>query len=117
VTGSTAEDGDFTHQIKHGIPYVIACVLALAVLLLLVTFRSIIVPLKAIALNLLSVAAAYGVLVLVFQHRWAEGLLGSIRTARSSRGCRSSSSSSSSDSRWTTTCSSSAVYGKRSTAA
>ena len=76
VTGVVAEDVDFTHQIKHGIPSVIAFVLALAFLLLLVTFRSIVVPLKAIVLNLLSVAAAYGVLVLVFQHHWAEGVLG-----------------------------------------
>ena len=76
VTGPTAEDVDFTHQIKHGIPYVIAFVLGLAFLLLLVSFRSIVVPVKAIVLNLLSVAAAYGVLVLVFQHHWAEGLLG-----------------------------------------
>ena len=50
--------------------------LAFAFLLLLVAFRSIVVPLKAIVLNLLSVAAAYGVLVLVFQHHWAEPLLG-----------------------------------------
>jgi len=76
VTGPTAEDVDFTHQIKHGIPYVIAFVLGLAFLLLLVTFRSLVVPLKAMVLNLLSVGAAYGVLVLVFQHHWAEGLLG-----------------------------------------
>jgi uncharacterized membrane protein YdfJ with MMPL/SSD domain len=48
----------------------------LAFLLLLFTFRSIVVPLKAIALNLLAVAASTGVLVLVFQHRWAQGLLG-----------------------------------------
>jgi len=76
VTGATAEDVDFTHQVKHGMPYVIAFVLTLAFLVLLVAFRSIVVPLKAIALNLLSVAAAYGVLVLVFQHHWAESLLG-----------------------------------------
>ncbi len=76
VTGSVAEDVDFTNQIKHGTPFVIAFVLALAFVLLLVAFRSIVIPLKAIALNLLSVAAAYGVLVLVFQHHWAEGLLG-----------------------------------------
>jgi uncharacterized membrane protein YdfJ with MMPL/SSD domain len=76
VTGQTAEDVDFTHQMKHGIPYVIVFVLALAFLLLLVAFRSIVVPLKAIVLNLLSVGAAYGVLVLVFQHRWAEPILG-----------------------------------------
>ena len=60
---------------KHGVPYVIAFVLALGFLLLLVAFRSIVVPLKAIVLNLLSVGAAYGVLVLVFQHTWAEPLL------------------------------------------
>jgi uncharacterized membrane protein YdfJ with MMPL/SSD domain len=76
VTGSTAEDVDFTNQMKHGIPYVIGLVLLLAFLLLLVTFQSIVVPLKAIALNLLSVAASCGALVLVFQHRWAQGLLG-----------------------------------------
>ena len=61
---------------KHGMPYVIVFVLALAFLLLLVAFRSIVVPLKAIVLNLLSVGAAYGVLVLVFQHHWAEPILG-----------------------------------------
>jgi RND superfamily putative drug exporter len=76
VTGDTAEDVDFTNQMKHGVPYVIVFVLALAFVLLLVAFRSLVVPLKAIALNLLSVAASYGVLVLVFQHHWAEGLLG-----------------------------------------
>jgi RND superfamily putative drug exporter len=76
VTGVTAEDVDFTRQMKHGIPYVIAFVLALGFLLLLFAFRSIVVPLKAIVLNLLSVGAAYGVLVLVFQHKWAEPLLG-----------------------------------------
>jgi uncharacterized membrane protein YdfJ with MMPL/SSD domain len=76
VTGSVAEDVDFTHQVKHGMPYVIAFVLGLAFLVLLVTFRSIVVPLKAIVLNLLSVCASYGVLVLVFQHHWAQGLLG-----------------------------------------
>jgi uncharacterized membrane protein YdfJ with MMPL/SSD domain len=76
VTGPTAEDVDFTDQIRHGIGYVMAFVLGLAFLLLLVTFRSIVVPLKAIVLNLLSVAASYGVLVLVFQRHWAQGVLG-----------------------------------------
>jgi uncharacterized membrane protein YdfJ with MMPL/SSD domain len=61
---------------KHGAPYVIAFVLAFAFLLLLVAFRSVVVPLKAIVLNLLSVAAAYGILALVFQHGWAEPILG-----------------------------------------
>jgi uncharacterized membrane protein YdfJ with MMPL/SSD domain len=76
VTGSTAENIDFTHDMKRGVPYVIAFVLTLAFVLLLVAFRSIVVPLKAIALNLLSVGASYGLLVLVFQHRWAEPILG-----------------------------------------
>jgi RND superfamily putative drug exporter len=61
---------------KNGVPYVIGLVLGLAFLLLLVTFRSLVVPLKAITLNLLSVAASLGVLVLVFQNHWAESLLG-----------------------------------------
>jgi uncharacterized membrane protein YdfJ with MMPL/SSD domain len=51
-------------------------VLALAFLLLLVSFRSIVIAVKAIVLNLLSVAAAFGVLVLVFQHGWGKDLLG-----------------------------------------
>jgi RND superfamily putative drug exporter len=76
VTGDTAQDIDFTAQMSNGVPYVVAFVLALAFVLLLVAFRSIVVPLEAIALNLLSVGASYGVLVLVFQHHWAEGLLG-----------------------------------------
>jgi RND superfamily putative drug exporter len=76
VTGDTADDVDFTHQIRQALPYVIGFVLVLAFLLLLVTFRSIVVPIKAITLNLLSVAASYGVLVLVFQHAWAQGVLG-----------------------------------------
>jgi uncharacterized membrane protein YdfJ with MMPL/SSD domain len=76
VTGPTAEDVDFTGQISHALPYVLAFVLALAFCLLLVAFRSVVVPLKAIALNLLSVAASYGALALVFQHHWAEPILG-----------------------------------------
>ena len=57
-------------------PLVFAFVLGLAFLLMLVTFRSIVIPIKAIVLNLLSVGAAYGVLVLVFQNGWGEQLLG-----------------------------------------
>jgi uncharacterized membrane protein YdfJ with MMPL/SSD domain len=76
VTGPTAEDVDFTRQIRHALPYVLAFVLVLAFGLLLVAFRSIVVPLKAIALNLLSVGASYGVLALIFQHHWAEPILG-----------------------------------------
>jgi RND superfamily putative drug exporter len=76
VTGDTAEDVDFTAQMTRSAPYVVLFVMTLAFVLLLVTFRSIVVPLKAIVLNLLSVGASYGVLVLVFQHSWAQNLLG-----------------------------------------
>ncbi|HLM51733.1 MAG TPA: MMPL family transporter, partial [Solirubrobacteraceae bacterium] len=76
VTGQTAGSKDFNDVMKGSAPLVFAFVLTLAFLLLLVTFRSIVIPIKAIVLNLLSVGAAYGVLVLVFQNSWAEGLLG-----------------------------------------
>jgi uncharacterized membrane protein YdfJ with MMPL/SSD domain len=76
VTGMTAGSKDFNDQMKGSAPLVFAFVLSMAFLLLLVTFRSIVIPVKAILLNLLSVGAAYGVLVLVFQHGWGESLLG-----------------------------------------
>jgi RND superfamily putative drug exporter len=76
VTGATAGSEDFNTAMKSSAPLVFAFVLGLAFLLLLATFRSIVIPIKAILLNLLSVGAAYGVLVLVFQHTWAEEALG-----------------------------------------
>jgi len=76
VTGETAGTYDFNQRMKERMPFVIAFVLGLAFLLLLMTFRSVVIPLTAIALNLLSVGAAYGLLVLIFQYHWAEGLLG-----------------------------------------
>jgi RND superfamily putative drug exporter len=76
TTGWTAGSRDFNDSMKAHAPLVFAFVLGLAFLLLLVTFRSIVIPLKAIALNLLSVGAAYGVLVLVFQQGHLESLLG-----------------------------------------
>jgi len=76
VTGMTAGSKDFNDLMKSRAPIVFAFVLSLAFILLLTTFRSIVIPIKAIVLNLLSVAAAYGVLVLVFQHGWGAGLLG-----------------------------------------
>jgi uncharacterized membrane protein YdfJ with MMPL/SSD domain len=76
VTGETAGTHDFNNQMKSHAPLVFGFVLALCFVLLLVTFRSIVIPVKAVLLNLLSVGAAYGLLVLVFQHRWAEGILG-----------------------------------------
>ena len=75
VTGETAGTKDFNDQMKSRMPLVLAFVLGLAFLLLLMTFRSIVIPIKSILLNLLSVGSAYGILVLVFQHSWAEGIL------------------------------------------
>jgi RND superfamily putative drug exporter len=76
VTGETAGDVDFTTATRSHMPIVFAFVLGLAFVLLLLTFRSIVIPLKAIALNLLSVGAAYGVLVWIFQDGHLQGLLG-----------------------------------------
>jgi uncharacterized membrane protein YdfJ with MMPL/SSD domain len=76
VGGETAGTEDFNQVMNSNLPYVFAFVLGAAFLLLLVTFRSIVIPLKAIALNLLSVGAAYGVLKLVFQDGHGESLLG-----------------------------------------
>jgi uncharacterized membrane protein YdfJ with MMPL/SSD domain len=76
TTGLTADSRDFNDSMKSHAPYVFAFVFTLAFILLLVTFRSVVIPLKAILLNMLSVAAAYGVLVLVFQDGRLESLLG-----------------------------------------
>jgi uncharacterized membrane protein YdfJ with MMPL/SSD domain len=76
VTGFTAESTDYNDYMKSVAPFVFVFVLGFAFLLLLVAFRSVVIPLKAIVLNLLSVAAAYGVLTLVFQHGWGKQLLG-----------------------------------------
>ncbi len=76
VTGFTAGNEDFDEQMSSTAPLVFAFVLGLAFVLLTVTFRSIVIAAKAIVLNLLSVGAAYGVLVLVFQDGHGEGLLG-----------------------------------------
>jgi uncharacterized membrane protein YdfJ with MMPL/SSD domain len=76
VTGTAASSKDFSDALRGAAPLVFVFVLGFAFLLLLVTFRSIVIAIKAIVLNLLSVGAAYGVLVLVFQNGWAKGLLG-----------------------------------------
>ena len=76
VTGATANDKDSNDQFNHAAPFVFAFVLGFAFLLMLLTFRSIVIATKAVLLNLLSVAAAYGALVLVFQDGWGKGLLG-----------------------------------------
>jgi uncharacterized membrane protein YdfJ with MMPL/SSD domain len=76
VTGETAQAKDFNDQMKTVAPLVFGFVLLFAFGLMLVSFRSIVIAAKTIVLNLLSVGAAYGILVLVFQHGWGKGLLG-----------------------------------------
>jgi uncharacterized membrane protein YdfJ with MMPL/SSD domain len=76
VSGMAAQSSDWNALMKSRAPLVFAFVLTLAFLLLLVTFRSIVIPIKAIILNLMSVAAAYGVLVWVFQYGHLENVLG-----------------------------------------
>jgi RND superfamily putative drug exporter len=76
VTGYAASSKDFNDQMSRNAPYVFAFVLSLAFMLMLISFHSIVIALKAIVLNLLSVAAAYGVLVVTFQRGWGESLLG-----------------------------------------
>ena len=76
VTGDTAANVDFNQTMKSRAPLVFAFVLGFAFLLLLLLFRSIVIPIKAIILNLLSVGAAYGVLVWIFQDGHLQGLLG-----------------------------------------
>jgi uncharacterized membrane protein YdfJ with MMPL/SSD domain len=76
VTGETAQAKDFNDQMKTVAPLVFGFVLLFAFVLMLVTFRSLVIALKTIVLNLLSIGAAYGILVLVFQHGWGKQLLG-----------------------------------------
>ena len=75
VTGVTAADKDWSDSMKTTAPLVFGFVLIFAFLLLLASFRSVAIAIKAIVLNLLSVGAAYGILVAVFQWGWGENLL------------------------------------------
>jgi RND superfamily putative drug exporter len=74
VTGNTAQSVDQNSLLKSKAPIVFGFVLIFAFGLLLVAFRSIVIAVKAILLNLLSVAAAYGVLIAIFQYGWGESL-------------------------------------------
>jgi putative drug exporter of the RND superfamily len=76
VGGNTAGFIDLDRQMSARLPLLIGAVVALAFVLLLVAFRSILVPLKAALMNLLSVGAAYGVIVAVFQWGWGKDLVG-----------------------------------------
>ena len=87
VVGQTAGGIDFADRISSRLPLFIGAVLGLSFLLLLVVFRSVLVPLKAVLMNLLSIGAAYGVMVAVFQWGWL-GDASACRRRRSSRGRR-----------------------------
>ncbi len=76
IGGQTATFADLGDRVAQRLPLFIAAVVALSFLLLTIVFRSILVPLKAAILNLLSIGAAYGVLVMVFQWGWGAGLIG-----------------------------------------
>ena len=76
VTGQTAVGIDFSDYLAARLPLFFAVVLALSFLLLMAVFRSILVPLKAVVMNLISIAAAYGVVVAVFQWGWGASLVG-----------------------------------------
>jgi RND superfamily putative drug exporter len=76
VTGITATTDDLNAQLSDTLPWFIGAVIAVSFLLLMLVFRSIAVPLKAAAMNLLSIGGAYGVLVAVFQWGWGAELLG-----------------------------------------
>ena len=76
VTGGVAVNVDFSDYLASRLPYFLGAVLALSFLLLMVVFRSILVPLKAVILNLLALAAAYGAVVAIFQWGWLSDIFG-----------------------------------------
>ena len=76
VGGQTASGIDFSDQIGKRLPIFIGAVLLLSFLLMLMVFRSVLVPLKAVLMNLLSIGAAYGVMVAVFQWGWLGSVVG-----------------------------------------
>lgn len=80
VGGATATLIDLTDLVTRYLPWVIGGVVLGAFLLLVLVFRSVLVPLKAAVMNLVSIAAAYGVVVMVFQLGWAKGLVGISQT-------------------------------------
>jgi RND superfamily putative drug exporter len=76
VTGSTALTDDVSSRLQQRMPLFLGAVIGLSFLVLMVVFRSVLVPLKAAALNVLGVGAAYGVIVAVFQWGWGASLIG-----------------------------------------
>ncbi|MCP3759287.1 MMPL family transporter [Streptomyces sp. TBY4] len=76
VGGATASLSDVGRRTSQRLPVLVAAVLAMSFLLLMLVFRSVLVPLKAVLLNLLSIGAAYGIMVAVFQWGWGGALIG-----------------------------------------
>ncbi len=76
ITGSTAASMDFTNYLSERLITFIGVVLLLSFLLLMMVFRSVLVPLKAVVMNVLSIAAAYGVVVAIFQWGWMSSVFG-----------------------------------------
>ena len=76
VTGTVAVNNDFSNYLEARLPFFFAAVLALSFFLLMAVFRSLLVPLKAVIMNLLSVSAAYGIVVALFQWGWLSDLTG-----------------------------------------
>jgi putative drug exporter of the RND superfamily len=76
VTGTAAVNVDFSDYLESRLPYFFAAVLTLSFLLLMVVFRSLLVPLKAVIMNLLSIGAAYGIVVALFQWGWLSDITG-----------------------------------------
>ncbi len=76
VGGPTAQNTDFSDLVQGSLWKVALFVVVLSVLVLLLALRSVVLPIKAVAMNVLSVAAAYGVLVMVFQYGWLDGIFG-----------------------------------------
>ena len=76
VTGPNAGNVSFANEIGQRLPWLIAIVVVLAMVLLLVVFRSVTIAIKAAVMNLLSISAAYGVLVMVVQHGWLRQVFG-----------------------------------------
>ena len=76
VGGAAAQNHDFSDLISGSLWKILLFVLAFSYVVLLVVLRSVLLPLKAVIMNVLSVAAAYGVLVIVFQYGWTDSIIG-----------------------------------------
>ena len=87
VTGTVASSIDFSQYLSSRLPAFFGAVLSLSFLLLMMVFRSVLVPLKAVIMNLLSIGGAYGLVVAVFQWGWGSAC-SAPAAGRSSRSCR-----------------------------